>query len=112
MHRIVISSPGVIPFEFNGFYPFNAYDWDESKETPEVMEEYIRINKERIENYLKSHEYKHYVAYFRSGSESYEALRQACDELGIELANALPEGEKVTGKGGLENLRDVLEKLL
>ena len=111
VHRIVISSPGVIPFEFNGRYPFDTYDWDESKETPEIMKEYVRINKERIMDYLKGHRYKHHVAYFRSGSESYEALKQACDELGIELVNALPEGERVTSKEGLGNLRNVLEKL-
>ncbi len=87
IHRIVISSPGVIPFEFNNYYPFNAYEWDERLETPEVKEEYVRINKERIKKYLKAHgrHYKHFIAYFRLESESLEALKQACDELGIKL---------------------------
>ena len=111
VHRIVISSPGVIPFEYSGYYPFNAYDWDDSKETPEILKEYVRINKERIANYLKGHRYKHHIAYFKSGSESYEALRQACGGLGIGLVNALPEGERVTSKEGLESLRKTLEKL-
>ena len=111
VHRIVISSPGVIPFEFNGRYPFDAYDWDERNETPEIMEDYVRINKERIIAYLKNHEYKHYVCYFKQESESYKALKLACEELGIKLTNALPEGEKVTSEKGLAELRKVLSSL-
>jgi len=73
--------------------------------------EYIRINKERIKDYLSNHSYKKHVAYFRTGSESYEALKQACDELGIEITNALPEGAKVTSKEGLDNLKRVLNDI-
>ncbi len=87
VHKLVISSPGIIPFEFNDHYPFNAYDWDEKLETPEIMKFYIEKNAERIENYLRNHKdhYKHFVAYFRLEAESLEALKRACDKLGIEL---------------------------
>jgi len=109
IHRIVISSPGVIPFEFNTYYPFNAYDWEESKETPEIMKEYIRINKERIIRYLKKHKYKHHVCYFKPTAESYIALKQACDELGIELKEVLVE--KPMREENLAKLRKVLTDL-
>ncbi len=103
VHKIVISSPGVIPFEFNDRYPFNAYEWDERKETPEIKEAYIRINKERIKKFLDTHRkhYKHFLAYFRLESESLKALELACKELGIDLKLAYnPETYKKLIKEG------------
>ncbi len=105
VHKLVISSPGIIPFEFNDHYPFNAYDWDEKLETPEIMKVYIDVNRKRIEDYLRNHKdhYKHFIAYFRLEAESLEALRQACNNLGIKLELAynpetykklVEEGEK------------------
>ncbi len=85
VHKIVISSPGVIPFEYSDNYPFNTYEWDERLETPEIMKEYIKINRERISNYLKNHKYKYYVAYFRLESESLGALKLACEDVGVNL---------------------------
>ncbi len=103
VHKLVISSPGIIPFEFNDYYPFNAYDWDERLETPEIMKVYVEINRERIRNYLKNHrnKYKHFLAYFRLEAESLEALKLACDDLGIELKLAYnPETYKKLVKSG------------
>ncbi len=90
IHRIVVSSAGVIPIEFDNYYPFNAYDWDESKETPEIKEKYIQVNKERIKKYLQAHDYDEIVCYFRKDSESFQALKEACDELGEDLEPVLP----------------------
>jgi archaeosine synthase len=120
IHRIVISSPGVIPFEFNDIYPFNSYEWDESLETPEVMKEYVRITRNRIKNYLQTHEYAQVLCYFKYDSESYMALKQACEELGIGLTNCLGEetyrkykegGNPLFKRESLEELRTCLEKI-
>nr|MBD3312189.1 radical SAM protein [archaeon] len=85
LHLIVISNPGVIPVEFSDKYPFNAYDWDERKETPAVMREYMGVNKQRIKNYLENHEYEKILSYFKPESESGLALKEACEELGLDL---------------------------
>lgn len=85
IHIIVISNPGVIPIEFSDKYPFNAYDWNEKYETPDLMREYLGINKERVKNYLKHHDYEKILSYFKPESESGLALEEACEELGLKL---------------------------
>ncbi|HIQ50304.1 MAG TPA: radical SAM protein [Nanoarchaeota archaeon] len=84
-HLIVISSPGVIPYEFVDKYPFNAYDWPEWEETEEIKKLYIKVTQKRIENYLKTHKYKKYFAFLKPNSESFIALKKACEKLGIKL---------------------------
>ena len=87
-HKIVVSNPGVIPFEFSNYYPFNAYDWPEIEETPEIKAEYIEVIKDRVKKYLQTHKYKHYFCYLKY-TETYLALKAACNELGIKLQNLL-----------------------
>ncbi|MDD5416688.1 MAG: DUF5591 domain-containing protein [Candidatus Aenigmarchaeota archaeon] len=91
IHLVVISSPGVIPYEFVDYYPFNRYDWKEWEETPEIKKKYIEVNQKRIENYLNTHKYEKYYCYFKLDSESYIALKQACKKLKIELIDCLSE---------------------
>lgn len=88
-HLIVISSPGVIPYEFVNKYPFNAYDWPEWEETEEIKKLYIKVTKKRIENYLKKHSYRKYFVFLKPTSESYIALKKACEKLGIKLIDCL-----------------------
>jgi len=109
VHRVVISSPGVIPFEFNNNYPFNAYDWDESLETPKIKREYIKVNQKRIKAYLKNHKYKRYLCFFKHSSESYQALKQACDSLGIKLVNCMGAGDTIHSHEALKGLEDCLK---
>ncbi len=90
-HIIVISNPGVIPIEFADKYPFNAYDWDERNETPEVMKEYIRINTQRVKDYLNNHKYERVFSYYKPSSESGQCLKNACKELGIKLIDLCDE---------------------
>jgi predicted RNA-binding protein len=115
----VLSSPGVIPYEYTDFYPFNKYDWPEWEETPEVKEKYIEVTQKRVENYLKTHAYKKYFCYMKLDSESYIALKQACKKLKIELVNCLDEEtydkiktEKnpLTFPSALEDLKNILTK--
>ncbi|NOZ82049.1 MAG: radical SAM protein [Candidatus Micrarchaeota archaeon] len=89
VHLVVISSPGVIPYEFINMYPFNSYDWPEWEETEEIKKLYIQVTKKRIKNYLRAHRYSEYFSYLRPDSESFKALKDACDELGIHLVSCV-----------------------
>ncbi|MBU3897050.1 MAG: DUF5591 domain-containing protein [Nanoarchaeota archaeon] len=118
LHLVVLSSPGVIPYEYTNFYPFNKYDWPEWEETPEVKKEYVKVMEKRVENYLKHHKYKKYFCYMKPDSESYIGLKKACNKLKIELINCLTEetydkikGEKnpLTFPSALEDLKNNLK---
>lgn len=89
IHRVVVSSPGVVPIEFSHKYPFNNYDWQPWEETGEIMERYIDITKERVKNYLQAHSYERHLCYFRHDAESYTAVEEACKELDIDLQQCL-----------------------
>ncbi|QQG39559.1 MAG: DUF5591 domain-containing protein [Candidatus Aenigmatarchaeota archaeon] len=91
IHLVVISSPGVIPIEFADYYPFNAYDWKPWEETASIKEAYTRVTKKRLVDYLKAHKYERVLCYFTMDAESYDALKQACNELGVELITCLRE---------------------
>lgn len=94
LHEVMLSSAGVIPREFEDRYPFNAYDWEEKKETPEIKKRYVQVTEERIIKYLLAHE-EHYVkllCYLKYDSESYQALEKAAREAGLNLTNLLSEG--------------------
>lgn len=86
LHLIVVSTPGVIPWEFHDRYPFTHYDWPEWMETEEVKKDYIEITKERVKAYLRAHadKYKLFFAYFHLESETLEAIKEAFKELGLE----------------------------
>lgn len=88
IHLIVISSPGVVPYEFAGKYPFSRYDWPEWEETAEIKELYIKVTERRIENYLKTHKYEKYFCFLKP-SETFIALEKACKKLKIPLINCL-----------------------
>ncbi|MEM2917882.1 MAG: DUF5591 domain-containing protein [Candidatus Altiarchaeota archaeon] len=91
IHEVFISSPGVVPIEFENFYPFNAYDWDEKLEIKEIKKRYIEVTSKRIENYLRAHKnsYKKIFCFLRYDSESYKALEIACKNLKIEFQNLI-----------------------
>ena len=89
VHLVVISSPGVVPYEFIKEYPFANYDWEEWKETEEIKKLYIEVTRERIKRYLSRHKYEKYFCFFKYTSESYIALLQACSELGIRIRQCL-----------------------
>ena len=86
LHLIVVSTPGVVPWEFHDRYPFTHYDWPEWEETEEVKKDYIEITKERVKKYIESHKdhYKLYFAYFHLESETLEAIKQAFEELNLK----------------------------
>lgn len=111
IHQIMISNCGVIPREFENKYPFNAYDWNEGKETKKIKELYIKINEVRIERYLKKHKYKKVFAYLKPSSESYVALEKACKRLKIKLTDCTKRDKKYETASDLIK-RESLENLL
>lgn len=91
MHLVVLSSPGVIPYEFANKYPFNSYDWPEWEETPQIKKKYISVTAKRIENYLLGHKYEKYFCFLKP-SETFIALERACRKLNIPLVSCLKPG--------------------
>ncbi len=89
LHQVMISNAGVIPREFENYYPFNAYDWEEWKETEKVKEYYYKITHERILNYLKAHKYEKYFVYLKPDSLSYKAVMDAGKKLNIEIVDCV-----------------------
>lgn len=85
IHRIVISNAGIIPYEFSHEYPFDSYDWNPAYETPEIINEYIKVTHRRLTSYLSRHPYKGYVSYLRWDSASYRALKCSMDNLNLPL---------------------------
>ncbi len=111
IHEVMLSNAGVVPREFEDYYPFNSYDWDESKETGEIKQRYIEVTKERIRRYLKTHgsHYRGVFCFLDYESESFKALSGACDELSMECNNLLSRkrgGKRVLqSEQALEDLR-------
>ena len=95
IHVVAVSSPGVIPYEYINYYPFNAYDWPEWLETPKIKKEYIEVTAERVKKYIEKHghRYKLFFVYLRPDSESIQAIRKAFKQLKLEnkLIETLPE---------------------
>jgi len=117
LHLVVLSSPGVIPYEFANKYPFNSYDWPEWEEAPEIKKRYISVTEKRIENYLRSHKYEKYFCFLKP-SETFIALEKSCKKLKIPLVNCLkPETwEKIKGELNplllaLDDLEESLENI-
>ncbi len=86
IHLVVVSSPGVIPYEFHHMYPFTSYDWPEWEENEEVKREYIEITYARVRRYLERHgdKYSKIFAYFHLESETLRAIEMAVKDLGLE----------------------------
>lgn len=91
IHEVMLSNAGLVPRGFENLYPFNAYDWDEKLETEEIKQRYIEVTSKRIENYLKAHRYKGVLCFLKYDSESYKALKIACNKLNLEFRNLLKE---------------------
>jgi len=103
IHQAMLSNAGVVPREFEGAYPFNRYDWDESLETEEIKKRYVEVTKERIKGYLEAHkeDYRTICCFLKYESESYQALEAACRELGLSFVNLLTKEtyEKIKNEG-------------
>lgn len=90
-HEVMLSNAGVVPRELEDNYPFNAYDWDEKLETPEIKKRYIEVTAKRAADYLRAHKeyYLKVGCYLKHDSESYAALTEAAEDAGVECTNLL-----------------------
>jgi len=86
MHWVVVSNPGIIPYEFVSHWPFKNYDWPEWEENKEIQELYYKISKERVKRFLKIHNknYKKIITFFKPDSLTFKAVNEAIKELGLE----------------------------
>lgn len=112
MHQVMVSNPGLIPREFEDTYPFNKYDWSESKETLEIKKRYVEVTTDRITKYLLSHKrnYRIVCCILKHSSESYKALEKACNNAGIELHDLLGD-DRVDDLRSSEALNKIEENL-
>lgn len=118
-HEVVISNPGVIPIEFENFYPFNSYDWNEKEENEIIKKRYIEVTKERIKRYLKSQNYERIFCFLKY-TETYKALKLACEELNLKFVNFLKIetyekikniGNPIISQEALHDLEEGIKKL-
>jgi predicted RNA-binding protein len=84
---VTISSIGVIPSEYEKYYPFAHYAWDDGHSTKsEIKEEFQTVISERVRRFLeKNTQYKYIIGVFRVSSKGKRALKAACEALGREL---------------------------
>lgn len=92
VHEIILTNAGVVPRELDEYWPYSAYDWNPAFETPEVRECYRRVLSERVRGYLERFRdyYGAFAAYLRWDSDSWAALREAAEGLGLEVRNLAP----------------------
>lgn len=92
VHEIILTNAGVVPRELDEYWPYSAYDWNPAFETPEVRECYRRVLSERVRGYLERFRdyYEGFAAYLRWDSDSWAALREAAEGLGLEVRNLAP----------------------
>ncbi|MBD3262356.1 MAG: hypothetical protein GF334_11945 [Candidatus Altiarchaeales archaeon] len=93
VHEVMLSNAGVIPRQFEDYYPFNDYDWDESRETPEIKKRYVEVTSERIKKYVSTHKgaYEKIICFLKYDSESYLALDKALCGLDVDCVNLLTQ---------------------
>ncbi len=108
IHEVMLTNAGVVPRELDEYWPYVAYDWNPRFETNEVKECYRMVLRDRIIAYLErfSRYYRGFAAYLRWDSDSWAALQEAAETLGIRVENLaareVPEEEvREVSLGGL-----------
>lgn len=78
---IHISSAGIIPHEHSLTTPFDSYDWDNSKASPEVRKMLRRTLVKRLQWWLKEYgsQYKKIVVYLRKQGSTLSATREVLE---------------------------------
>jgi len=133
VHQVILTNAGVVPRELEEFYPYVAYDWNPSYETPEVKKLYVEVLVWRLRRYVERFRgfYKRFACFLRWDSDSFKAVEIVSRSLGVEIPNLAPrtvpprEIEEVSLNGlyrdpdlvlvtptALASLRDGIRKLL
>jgi len=91
IHRVIVSNPGIIPWEFQNYWPFNAYDWPEWEETEDIQKLYYWVTYKRVREFLKSkrNHYNYFLIYMKPDSLTYKVIQKASQELDIHLIDLL-----------------------
>ncbi|AAR39367.1 NEQ526 [Nanoarchaeum equitans Kin4-M] len=120
IHRVIVSNPGIIPWEFHTYWPFNSYDWPEWEETEDIKKLYYWVTYKRVKEFLRRHQYNYYTVYMKPDSLTYKAVMDASKELNIKIIPLLDEKtyEKCKGQGNplvkepcIESLKNNLKQL-
>lgn len=93
VHEIIVTNAGVVPRELDEHWPYTAYDWNPSYETPEIKEAYTEVLAERLRKYIERFMsyYGCFAAYLRWDSDSWRAVRIVAEELGMDIPNLAPK---------------------
>lgn len=113
VHKIIISSPGVIPQKFEDYYPFESYEWDSENLDEGIQERYVDVTKKRVKNYIESHRiyYEKYFKFFKTGSLNNEIMKKVSEELDIEIKNCTKDAKNsLKSEETLKALKNVLKK--
>ena len=86
---MILSNAGVIPREWENYYPYAAYDWDPSLEWDEIMLDYRKTLYERLSKFIINHsnEYKNYMCYLRPESDTYAVIKDLEKKMLIQIPN-------------------------
>lgn len=95
VHRIILSSPGVIPMEFEDYYPFDSYEWDPGNLDEEMKKRYVEVVKERVKKYIENHRiyYDEYFHLFKSDSLNSRVMKEVSKDLDVEIKSCFEDVE-------------------
>jgi len=102
---VTLSSIGVIPSKFEKYYPFAHYAWDDGHSTSaDIRAEFMKVNSERIRQFLEKFPYKNIIGVFRVTSKGKEALLTATKLLNRDVI-------EVPSKIAFEGMKDNCVKM-
>jgi len=119
IHQIIVSNSGVIPREWENYYPFVAYDWDPTKEWKDIQIEYQKSLTKRLKRFIEQHYsfYDTFYCYLRPDSDSYQAIKNVENEMNIKIFNCCifdkltkREMQQITINGIFEDCDNILLK--
>jgi len=93
VHQVILTNAGVVPRELEEYYPYVAYDWNPSYETPEVKKLYVEVLAWRLRRFIEAFRgfYTKFACFLRWDSDSFKAVGIAARSLGIEIPNLAPQ---------------------
>jgi len=120
IHQIIVSNAGVVPREWENFYPFAAYDWDPTLEWEEIKIDYAKILFLRLKKFIEKHEenYTHFACYLRPDSDNMKAVNKIISDMKIKIPNfcksslTRKESEEISINGIYEDCDHILLKTL
>ncbi len=117
VHEVIVTNAGVVPRELDECWPYCAYDWNPTHETPAIKACYTAVLADRLEAYLRTHgrRYGGFAAYLRWGSDSWRAVEEVSRRLKVDIPNLAPRESEVperevreAGLGGLYEDEDLV----